>query len=75
MDRAKRRGEMPYNHYVNRLGLEMPYTKEVLSVISPMKYSNPNDRKAEPTPTQPNRTIRQNDHFAYGALLFMNDTK
>ncbi|MFR9546418.1 MAG: hypothetical protein SNJ29_12700 [Rikenellaceae bacterium] len=66
---------MPYNHYVNRLGLEMPYTKEVLSVISPMTYSRPNDRKADPTPTKPNSTIRQNDHFTYGALLFMNDAK
>ncbi len=30
--------EMPYNHYVNRKGLSMPYTKEVIDRISPEGY-------------------------------------
>ena len=30
--------EMPYNHYVRRKGLSMPYTKEVIDRISPEGY-------------------------------------
>ncbi len=67
--------DMPYNHYVNRMGLEMPYTKEVLDLISPMKYPNPNNRTAAPTPTHPDKSIRQDDHFAFGALLFIDSAE
>ncbi|MFI3282191.1 MAG: alginate lyase family protein [Rikenellaceae bacterium] len=67
--------EMPYNHYVYRMGLEMPYTKELLNMVSPMKYPDPDRRTAAPTKTHPDKSIRQDDHFAFGAFLFMNDAK
>ncbi len=65
---------MPYNHYVYRKGMKMPYTKEVLDKITPMKYPNPGNRTTAATPTN-EKTIRQDDHFGFGWLLFMNDAK
>ncbi len=65
--------DMPYNHYVNRMGLEMPYTKEVLDNVTPMKYTNPNNRTTEATKYRPEKAIRQDDHMGFGSLLFMND--
>ncbi len=67
--------DMPYNHYVNRLGLEMPYTKEVLDVVTPMNYNDPNNRTTEPTKFRPEKAIRQDDHMGFGSFLFLNDAK
>ncbi len=67
--------EMPYNHYVNRMGLKMPYTEELLNAISPMKYTSPNKRTTAPTKYSPEKSITQADHIGFGALLFMNDSK
>ncbi len=67
--------DMPYNHYVNRVGMEMPYTKEALEALTPMKYSDPNSRTTEPTKYRPEKAIRQDDHMGFGSLLFMNDAK
>ncbi|MFR9513458.1 MAG: alginate lyase family protein [Rikenellaceae bacterium] len=65
--------DMPYNHYVNRMGYKMPYTQEVLETLTPMKYSNPNNRTTDATKYRPEKAIRQDDHFGFGSLLFLND--
>lgn len=67
--------EMPYNHYVNRMGLKMPYTEELLKAISPMTYTSPDKRTTAPTKFSPDKSITQADHIGFGALLFMNDAK
>ncbi|MFR9594245.1 MAG: alginate lyase family protein, partial [Rikenellaceae bacterium] len=68
--------EMPYNHYVGRMGLKMPQTEELLKIISPMKYPTPNSRKTAPTKfSEEGKSITQADHIGFGALLFMNDYK
>ncbi len=67
--------DLPYNHYVYRMGLEMPYTKEVLDAITPMKYNNPTNRTTEATKYRPEKAIRQDDHFGFGSLMFLNDKK
>ncbi len=66
--------DMPYNHYVYRKGLKMPYTKEVLDLITPMKYSNPANRTTDPTKSAEN-SVRQDDHFGFSCFAFMNDAK
>ncbi len=65
--------ELPYNHYVQRMGFEMPYTKELLESISPMTYPSPTRRYTSPTKYNPKKSINQADHFGFGAFLFMND--
>ncbi len=66
---------MPYNHYVYRMGLEMPYTKALIDEAYPIRYPNPNSRVIAPTPANPGKSITQADHIGFGALLFMNDAK
>lgn len=65
--------DMPYNHYVNRMGMAMPYTREVLDKITPMNYSNPKNRTTKATEYRPEKDIRQDDHMGFGSLLFLND--
>ncbi len=67
--------DMPYNHYVNRMGLEMPHTAKVLEEVTPMNYNDPNNRTTEPTKYRPEKSIRQDDHLGFGSLLFLNDAK
>ncbi len=67
--------DLPFNHYVNRMGLEMPYTKEVLDKFTPFKYSDPNNRTTDATISRPEKDIHQDDHFGFGSLLFLGDEK
>ncbi len=67
--------EMPYNHYVNRMGLNMPCVEELLGKISPMKYPTSENRTAAPTMVNSEKSVRQDDHFGFGAFMFMNDAK
>lgn len=66
--------EMPYNHYANRMGLKMPYTKELLEHIAPMNYPKANSRYTSPTKYS-SKSITQADHTGFGSLLFNNDAK
>ncbi|MFR9621131.1 MAG: alginate lyase family protein [Rikenellaceae bacterium] len=67
--------ELPFNHYVNRMGFEMPYTKMVLERFTPFKYSDPKSRTSDATTILPEIEVRQDDHFGFGSLLFLNDAK